>query len=222
MNSQGQEDTALNQGAVAAVIVAHPDDELLWAGGTILMRRTWNWTVITLCRASDPDRSPKFAKAMDRLRAVGRMADLDDGPEQTPLAPKLVQETILSLLPEKNYDLILTHSPFGEYTRHRRHEETGRAVLDLWGAGRLSTKQLWMFAYGDGCRRHLPRPLPEAHMLFWIPVALWQQKQSLITDLYGFRSDAFEARSVSPREAFWSFDSPSAARTWLEQRKKPT
>lgn len=220
MNSQGQENIALDEEAVVAVIVAHPDDEVLWAGGTILMRPTWNWTVITLCRASDPDRAPKFAKAMDRLRAVGRMADLDDGPEQTPLALELVQRTILSLLPETNYDLILTHSPFGEYTRHRRHEETGRAVLDLWEAGRLSTKQLWMFAYGDGCRRRLPRPLPEAHMFFSIPVALRQQKQSLITDLYGFQSDAFEARSVSPHEAFWAFDSPASARAWMDARRK--
>lgn len=208
--------------ANAAVIVAHPDDEVLWAGGTILMRPAWSWTVVTLCRAGDPDRAPKFAKAMDRLRAVGRMADLDDGPEQTPLAPDLVRTTILSLLPTTSYDLILTHSPFGEYTRHRRHEETGRAVLELWEAGRLSTKRLWMFAYGDGCRRHLPRPLPDAHMFFPLPVALWQQKQRLIMEVYGFRPDAFEARSVSSREAFWSFDSPSAARTWLELREKPT
>ena len=34
----------------AAVIVAHPDDETLWAGGTILMHPETKWTIIALCR----------------------------------------------------------------------------------------------------------------------------------------------------------------------------
>ena len=40
----------------AVVIVAHPDDETLWAGGTILMHPETHWTILTLCRTSDPDR----------------------------------------------------------------------------------------------------------------------------------------------------------------------
>ena len=36
-----------------AVIVAHPCDETLWAGGTILSQPAWNWFIATLCRASD-------------------------------------------------------------------------------------------------------------------------------------------------------------------------
>ena len=54
------------------------------------------------------------------------MADLDDGPDQKPLKQTEVQKTILNTLPERNFDIILTHSPKGEYTRHLRHEETSR------------------------------------------------------------------------------------------------
>ena len=36
----------------AAVIVAHPDDETLWAGGTIMMGRDYNWQIISLCRGA--------------------------------------------------------------------------------------------------------------------------------------------------------------------------
>lgn len=50
------------------------------------------------------------------------MGDLDDGPKHMPMDPKVVQKVILSLLPKQKFDLILTHSPFGEYTRHLRHE----------------------------------------------------------------------------------------------------
>ena len=34
--------------ARAAAIVAHPDDEILWAGGTILTRSDLQWDVVTL------------------------------------------------------------------------------------------------------------------------------------------------------------------------------
>ena len=54
-----------------AVIVAHPDDETLWAGGLMLMHPEVKWTVVTLCRKSDLDRAPKFFKALERLNAVG-------------------------------------------------------------------------------------------------------------------------------------------------------
>jgi hypothetical protein len=40
--------------ANAAVIVAHPDDETLWAGGMILTHPGYNWFVASLCRKSDP------------------------------------------------------------------------------------------------------------------------------------------------------------------------
>ena len=111
-----------------AVIVAHPDDETLWAGGTILSHPSWSWYIVTLCRAGDPDRAPKFFRVLQVLGATGKMADLDDGPDQNPLDESEVQATILSLLPPQHFDLVITHSPTGEYTRHRRHEEIGTQV----------------------------------------------------------------------------------------------
>jgi hypothetical protein len=56
------------------------------------------------------------------------MADLEDGPEQAPLTISFIQNEILRMLPQRSFDLILTHAPQGEYTRHRRHEEVSRAV----------------------------------------------------------------------------------------------
>jgi len=133
-----------------AVVVAHPDDETLWAGGTMLLHPEVRWTVVTLCRASDQERSSKFFLALENLNAAGVMGDLDDGPEQLPLPDREVQKTIQSLLPPSKFDLIITHGLWGEYTRHRRHEETGKAVLALRKTGELSAGQIWMFAYEDG------------------------------------------------------------------------
>ncbi len=118
--------------ANVAVLVAHPDDETLWAGGTLLMQSGWTTFVGTLCRARDLDRAPKFIRVLDMIGARGDMADLDDGPDQTPLDEYQIRATLLSLVPRGNHDLILTHAPKGEYTRHLRHEEVSRNVLKMW------------------------------------------------------------------------------------------
>ncbi|MBT9162071.1 MAG: PIG-L deacetylase family protein [Dehalococcoidia bacterium] len=201
----------------AAVIVAHPDDEALWAGGTILSYPNWHWTVIALCRGSDPDRAPKFQRVLQKLGARGNIDDLDDGPEQLPLAELDVQQAILSLLPKTSFDLILTHSPYGEYTRHLRHEETSRAVAALWSKESISTTDLWMFAYEDGEKRYLPRPIKTAHRLNKIPEIIWQQKYRIITELYGFAAESFEARTTPREEAFWCFRSADEFQKWKER-----
>jgi LmbE family N-acetylglucosaminyl deacetylase len=186
-----------------AVIAAHPDDETLWAGGTILMHPESKWTIVTLCRASDRDRAPKFSKALERLNAVGQMGDLDDGPEQLPLPARDVQNTIMSLLPSDRFDLVITHGLWGEYTRHLRHEEAAKAVMALRERGRLSAKELRMFAYQDAGGKHLPRPNRDADVMVNLPEEIWQAKYDIIGKIYGFGPESFEARTTPKQEAFW-------------------
>jgi LmbE family N-acetylglucosaminyl deacetylase len=200
----------------AGVIVAHPDDETLWAGGTILMHPEWRWTVVALCRGSDPDRAPKFRRVLQRLGVGGEIGDLDDGPQQRPLQESEVQQTIIDLLPETQFDLILTHSPYGEYTRHIRHEETSRAVTALWERGSLTITELWMFAYEDGGKSYLPRPIESAHQVTGIPESIWQQKYHIITELYGFAPESFEAKAVQREEAFWCFRYTAEFHKWIK------
>jgi LmbE family N-acetylglucosaminyl deacetylase len=188
-----------------AVIVAHPDDETLWAGGTILMHPKAKWTIITLCRKTDQDRSPKFFRAIEKLGAVGSMGDLDDGPKQSPLAASEVQSKILELLPSDRFDLIITHGLWGEYSRHLRHEETGKAVMALWESERLFAKQIWRFAYEDGGGIYLPRPIQDADIYLGLPEEIWQKKYDIITKIYGFVPDSFEAKTTPHREAFRCF-----------------
>jgi len=188
-----------------AVIVAHPDDETLWAGGLMLMHPNVKWTVVTLCRKNDPDRAPKFFKALEKFGAEGFMTDLDDGPEQTPLDSNEVQKTIAELLPSNRFDLFITHSPSGEYTRHLRHEETAKAVLALWKTGRLLSDELWTFAYEDDNRKYLPRAIKDADLLVALNEETWRNKYDIITGIYGFNKDSFEAKTTPREEAFWRF-----------------
>ena len=97
-------------GRRVAVIVAHPDDEVLWCGGLLLSHPEWSIFVAVLCRGGDPDRAPRLVRALARLGVQGAIGDLDDGPDQAPQGVATVAEAVLALLPARDYDLILTHS----------------------------------------------------------------------------------------------------------------
>jgi len=198
-----------------AIIVAHPDDETLWAGGTILSNHGWQCFIVSLCRKNDPDRAPKFEKVLNFFGAEGIMGDLDDGPNQSPLNEDEVQNAILRLLPSRHFDLIITHSINGEYTRHRRHEEIGRAVINLWHSGSLTTNELWAFAYEDGYRNYYPVVIENAPVFYALPHEVWEKKYNIITDIYGFDEQSWEAQTTPKEEAFWQFFNADKAYEWL-------
>jgi LmbE family N-acetylglucosaminyl deacetylase len=204
----------------AAIVVAHPDDETLWAGGTILVNPMWDWYIITLCRKSDPDRTSKFYRVLEMLAAKGNMGDLDDGPEQDPLDENLVQKTILELLPDKHFDLLITHDPAGEYTRHLRHEETSKAVINLLYNRKISAHELRTFAYEDGGKAYFPRSIKDADIFYELPEQIFQKKYQIITETYGFTANSFEAQTTPRAEAFWQFRNPEQAWQWLNTRRK--
>lgn len=196
-----------NQKTKAVVlIVAHPDDETLWAGGTLLSHSLWKCFVVCLCRGSDTERAAKFYNALKILNADGIMGDLDDGPEQKPLDEHEVEKAIVHLLPPTHFDLVITHSPDGEYTRHLRHEETGKAVANLWKSGKLPTSELWAFAYADDNKKHFPLAVKSASVCTTLSKTIWQQKYKLITETYGFGKDSWEAKTTPKAEAFWKFN----------------
>jgi len=191
-----------------AIIVAHPDDETLWVGGTIMSNPSWKCFVVSLCRGNDTDRAPKFYKALKILNAEGIMGDLDDSPDQHPLDTKDIELEILKLLPSRKFDLVITHNPSGEYTKHLRHEETSRSVLSLWQTGRLTASELWTFAYEDGYKQYYPKPVESASVYRTLTKMIWEQKYRLITETYGFEKNSWEAKTTPQAEAFWKFTDP--------------
>jgi len=201
-----------------AIIVAHPDDETLWAGGTILSHPSWRCFIISLCRGNDSDRAPKFYEALNVLKSDGIMGDLDDGPEQKPLDEKEVEFAITELLPLLHFDLIITHNPSGEYTKHLRHEEISKAVMTLWQNGKLAANELWTFAYEDGNKKYYPRAIETAPGYRELTKRIWLRKYSIITETYGFENESWEAETTPRAESFWQFTDPYDAKKWLANR----
>jgi LmbE family N-acetylglucosaminyl deacetylase len=200
-----------------ALIVAHPDDETLWAGGIILSHPSWRCFIVCLCRGNDTERAPKFYNALKVLKSEGIMGNLDDGPEQKPLDEKEVEDAIMDLLPPGHFDLVIAHNPSGEYTRHIRHEEVGKAVIKLWYDCKISTNELWTFAYEDGNKEYYPRPIENAPMYRTLTNRIWRRKYSIITETYGFEKKSWEAETTPQAEAFWQFTDPYNAKKWINQ-----
>jgi LmbE family N-acetylglucosaminyl deacetylase len=190
------------------LIVAHPDDETLWAGGTILMHPEWKCYVISTCRGGDAERAQRFRKALEILKADGAMADLDDGPDQTPLSPQELESTILDLVPSTPFDLLITHHPKGEYTHHLRHEEVSKAVLDLWMDGKIAARNLWTFAYQDADGAHFPEAMKDAGIFTFLPMDTWNAKYQILTQTYGFATVSWEAKACPKTEAFIQIQHP--------------
>lgn len=72
-----------------AIIVAHPDDETLWVGGTILSHPAWSCFVVSVCRRSDSNRAPKFYKALEAFNSSGALGDLNVSIRRTPYRDSL-------------------------------------------------------------------------------------------------------------------------------------
>lgn len=191
----------------ALVIIAHPDDETIWMGGTILENPDWNWTIISLCRMEDSDRAPKFKKVCDFYNSKSIISDLDDEVLE-PLKIEEVSEKIKSLLSEKEYDFIFTHGKNGEYG-HLRHIETHKAVKKIIESGELIGKKVYFFDYEKSDQSapgipdlKIPKPKQNSDYTITLNEHQYLNKLKLIKEFYGFNGDSFETLSCNKKEAF--------------------
>lgn len=102
------------------LIVAHPDDETLWAGG-LLLRHPGQWSVLCCSMPdTDPERADAFYVACERLGARGTLIAQRDR-RDTPLD--------MSALDVGECDVIVTHGLAGEYG-HPHHAQVAAAVRE--------------------------------------------------------------------------------------------
>jgi LmbE family N-acetylglucosaminyl deacetylase len=184
------------------VIVAHPDDETIWMGGTLLKSKD-SKTILSLCRKNDKDRAPKFKKVCRLLKAKTHISDLDDAEEgyYKDISAQDIIKRILKIAKNKKYDFLYTHGENGEY-KHIRHIEIHKAVNEMLQKKLLSAKEVFFFSYLREENEKFCNINPNADKLIRLEKPYFKMKKHLIHEVYGFQKGGFEVESSRDVETF--------------------
>ena len=112
------------------MIVAHPDDELLWGWKDLLREK--NWLVLCITNKSRRQRRKSFLKVMDKFDCERIILDYPDSRRQGFVWNLKTQENILNDIKKylhKNIKKIITHNPEGEYG-HYHHKIVSKIVTN--------------------------------------------------------------------------------------------
>ena len=179
------------------VVVAHPDDETIWMGGTLLRNsEKWNAIIFSLCREYDIDRAPKFKRACSIFNAKSFMFDLEDEK-----LDKIQLEEVIKRIKKfsGSYDKIFTHGKNGEYG-HIRHKDIHNAVNRMLRDKSLSCRKLYYFSYQKKGKYAYPKK--DSDMFIYLNNNLFKKKKLIIRDVYGFHKNGFEDICCRAAEAF--------------------
>lgn len=188
----------------ALIIVAHPDDETIWIGGTLLKNKDkWDITIISLCRKDDKDRKPKFEKACKIFNAKCFMSDLDDSEKGDfkKISNEDIIKRVLQFTNRKNYDYIFTHGKNGEYG-HIRHIQVHQAINEMLNKKLLQCKKVFFFSYFKDEKNGICYVNENADKLIRLKDIYFKKKMQLIQEIYGFEENSFENKCCLNIEAF--------------------
>ncbi len=184
------------------VVVAHPDDETIWMGGTLLKNRNkCDTTIISLCRRDDKERAPKFNEVCKIFRAKSFISDLED--EKLNDIP--LNEVIKRIKKcsnknyHHNYDYIFTHGKNGEYG-HKRHIDAHKAIIEMLNKNFLSAKKIFFFSYTKEGR--LCYADKNSDKFIKLTNLLFKKKKKIVHSVYGFAKNSFEYLCSRNTESF--------------------
>ncbi len=197
-------DLVLAPGKKAIIIVAHPDDEIIWMGATVLKNPRVNWTIVSLCRASDTDREPKFKRVSAHLGAEGMIFDADDEGRLDPDEASEEDYRILAgALSGQHFDYAFTHGRNGEYG-HPGHIAVYQALRRLRAEKKFEIDELYHFSYKKN--RPGQRPLivsrKESGYVLRFDKGTMDEKKRIVAEMYGYPYDGIDVGYCTDPETF--------------------
>ena len=141
------------------MIVAHPDDEVLWGGANLYKEK---YFVVCLTNRYNPSRSNDFRKIMKFTKNNGIILDYPDIQENIKDDWSEVKIGILKdlskILNYKHWDKIVTYGPDGT-TGHIHHKKTFEYVTKI--AKKYNKFQILYYFGKYYDRNHIPKNLPK-------------------------------------------------------------
>lgn len=128
-----------NINADKLMIVAHPDDELIFGGSELISEPGWkvvcvtngskrSGNILSLCPAEK--RINEFVAVMNCLKCQYEMLDYEDNGFNSNWNKKSLTNKLKQLINEKPYKKIITHNLEGEYG-HIQHKKISNIIHDL-------------------------------------------------------------------------------------------
>lgn len=121
------------------VIVAHPDDESFWFGGTILILRNLGFKIAVVCLTlgSDYKRSIEFKNVCKKMNSSGFIMDYSDKLTEEFLEIDSKLELLLSnnKINLSDLECVITHSPDGNERSHPQHIQCFKLISE-WACKR--------------------------------------------------------------------------------------
>ena len=184
----------------ALAVVAHPDDETIWMGGTIARNKKIAWTIFSLCRASDRDRAPKFKRVCEYYGAKRIIGDLDDeGKLSLEEAKQGAKKIILEKIDLNEFDYIFTHGANGEYG-HERHIAVRLAIDELIKEGKIKPETVFYFNYIKNKKDYL-KP-GNNNIVSHLSGEELSKKKRIVAEMYGYSPDGIDVAYCTNPEIF--------------------
>jgi hypothetical protein len=188
----------------ALVVVAHPDDETIWMGGFILQHPELDWTIFSLCRASDSDRAPKFKRICEIYNAKAIITDVEDNEEvELKKVEEQIKQSMLDKIGTDQYEYLFTHGPNGEYG-HPVHVAVNRAVKEMLSNKKLNIRTIFYFNYTKSKpgKRPSMKAKKDSDLVLPLTKATFTKKKHLQSEIHGYPLDGIDNSMCTNPEAF--------------------
>lgn len=143
------------ENAEKLMIVAHPDDEVIWGGGHLM---DGGYLIVCITNGRNEVRAKEFMKVVEKSGNTGIILDYPDKVNGRRDDWKQVYDGIYSdvnaIMEYKNWDMIVTHNKDGEYG-HLHHKIVHKIVTEIYNKDKSDVP---LYCFGKYFKK---RKLPE-------------------------------------------------------------
>lgn len=202
----------------ALLIVAHPDDETIFAGGLVLSSQNTKWTIICCIDESCQKRKNEFFCACRFFEQyTGNIVE----PVFLAIKPQHNRSNMYLQLCKalkvyaKEYDIVFSHNRQGEYG-HEDHKLVHHSVIES-----IHNPNIWLFI-SPGSKNvnqdELRSQLPNGNMTLDLSSEIITMKKEVFCKchksqaaLYGYESISGQLLNTDLKETlYWYFESPGS------------